>query len=79
MRRRRPEVTARSALVGSIFPAGLVFEGGMYRTPEPSALIALFGGETAKSRNGSAGDGAAVLCGYPGWESNPHDLAANGF
>ena len=59
------EVAARSALVGSIFPAGLVFEGGTYRTPEPSALIALFRGETAKNRNGSAGDGAAVLCGYP--------------
>jgi DNA invertase Pin-like site-specific DNA recombinase len=59
-------VEARSALVGSIFPAGLVVEGERCRTPEPSALIALFCGETAKTQDGDATNGAAVLAGTPG-------------
>ena len=69
-------VEARNALVGSIFPAGVVFENGVCRTTHESEIIALFGGETAKNRNGSAGDGAAVLSGSPG-RIRTYDPAVN--
>ena len=69
-------VEARSALLGSIFPAGVVVENGRCRTAGPTPLLSLFSGETAKNRNGSAGDGAAVLTGSPG-RIRTYDPAVN--
>ncbi len=60
---RAAPVEARDALAGSIWPAGLVFDGARFRTPGNGDLIGLLGG--ARAENGSAR--RAEAAGRPVW------------
>lgn len=69
---RLPEVwqaqplRVRDALVGSIWPDGIYFDGEKTRTTQESEIIALFRGKTQKMKDASLENEAGVLCGSPG-------------
>ncbi len=60
---RAAPVEARDALAGSIWPAGLVFDGARFRTPENDDLIGLLGGVRAEN----SGARRAEAAGRPVW------------
>ena len=60
------DAEGRGALAGSIWPAGLVFDGESYRTTPPSPVIALFSASGPKRENASPPKEAGVLSGSPG-------------
>lgn len=50
----RGDAEAKAALVGSIWPAGVVFDGDGFGTTPESELIALLGGGRAENRTAPA-------------------------
>lgn len=57
---------ARDGLVGSIWPAGLVFDGSSYRTPGGESLIGLLGGVRAENGRRSPLERGERLIRLPG-------------
>lgn len=51
---RETSIEAKDVLVGSIWPEGFWLDGEKCRTPEPSPLIGLFGGESQKMKDAEA-------------------------
>src|SRR5690606_20960870 len=70
---------ARDGLVSSIWPAGLTFSSGGFRTTPGTDLIGLLGGMRAENGRAHPRIGSGRPIGCPGWDSNPQDPKAIGF